>query len=1146
MNNLDRTRIHLDSAPLSICPGPDVWPSVAAGLPIEDRESLLRHALDCHHCGFMLQQAARDLEDDETPDERFHLDKIESSHPEWHRKLAIQLAKEASTTRTKARRWIDLSGWQGLLSSRLFAFSVSSAAILAILLLGWDLLQRTPESLIQYAFVEQRTLEVRFDGMPYEPLRQERNTASTLARMKRPYLLAAETEISKQLKKHPDDVSWLQAMGRALLLEGQPDSVQSAFSFLEKAHRLDPFNNSVSNDLASACIMRGETLPTDPDPGRALQLLRPLATSNDATETAEWNYAIALQKAGFKQDAITEWNSFLANHSHSAWRKDANTNLSNVQTEVADERRRRSVPLLSLDKAAEAYRTRDVSALGGIDDRIEEYQELAIENWLPIVFSDQPDSRFSQARLVLTGLAGSLRSRNSDAWLTGLLAASSRSLPLQHAVQLLAHSTAILETSDAQTAAQEADEATALFEKSQFPAGALRSQLVIILAAQYKHQDQLCETLAKKLASSPLLSQYPWIAIQANLEIANCAPAADLNTLRAAETATNLSKHHHFPILTARSLVAQSSLYALLGERSAGWRRAFEALAMYWNGNLPNLSGYNALIALEELNRPSDRWFLQADILREAVPMVDGDSRTLMVAVANAHLGQALIRIGDLQGAEAAFLRSEALVQDSTRGPERDALSAETELGLAKVEMERNQLAQSSARLKRLQGPFDSMPGSTLQLAYFETRGLLHLKMNRLLESQEDLDSAAKLAAVEVRDIKSIDDRWGSNQKHEGLFRSIVELELRTDPNLALFAWEHFKANALPEWKTNDSDPNSIVSATRSPITVPSSMPVQLIYVAFPDGYAVWRWDSKGIKEQWIALDMVRTSALISKFVEECSDPNSRLDSLKGDSSELYTRLVRPIEPWLAGQKQIILEPDGPLKKLPFGLLINSHGSYLGDTTTISFSPGVAYLNRARAWKAISSQSTAFIVANPRAAGWSPLPAADEEARAVASSFLNPKLIVDSSAGNSDRQAEAIASAEIFHFSGHASITLDGARLVGYPEFSSQSQFDAFLQGQTQLVVLSACDTYGSADGLFDGSDGLVRDILASRVPVVVASRWAVDSSSTATLMSDFYAGLRSQESPSASLSEAMHLVRNTPGYEHPYYWAAFSVFGRN
>jgi CHAT domain-containing protein len=1143
MNNLDRTRVHLDSAPLSTCPPIDVWPAIAAGLPIQDRESWIRHSLECRHCGFMLQQASKDLGDEETPEERLRLDEIGSSALGWQRNLAIKLGK--GMTSKQSRHRFEFLGIRGLFSSRRFAFSISMTALLAFILLGWDLVRRTPESLIQRAFVEQRTPEIRIEGMPFAPLRQARDATPTLALMKRTNLLAAETEISKQLRQHPDDVSWLQAMGRAMLLEGQQDSVQSAFTYLEKAHRLDPSNKSVSIDLASACIMRGEILSPDPDPGRAVQLLRPLAFSGNATETAEWNYAIALSKAGLRQGAIAEWNSFLATYPHSAWRNVADTNLSSLRADVADQQRRRSVHLLDLGQVAKAYETHDISAIATIESRIEEYQKIAIENWFPILFSGKADSRLPQVQLALSGLAGSLKSRNGDAWVSGLLAASRNPLPLQHAVQLLAHSSAILETSDAQSAAEEADAATALFRKSRFPAGALRSQLVTILAAQYSHKDQLCESLAEKVASSPLLGEYPWIAIQADLEVANCAPAADLNILRTAEAAADLSKDHHFPILTARSLVAQSSLYALLGERIEGWKRASEALDLYWSGDLPNLSGYNALIALEELNRSSGRWAVQADILREAIPMAEGDPRTLMVAVANAHLGEALIRVGDLPGAEGAFNRSEMLVQNSIRGPERDALSAEIQLGLARVEIERNQLIQAKTRLERLQSIFEGMPGSPLRLAYFETRGLLYLRMNQPMESERDLDLAAKLVSVELRDIKSSGDRWESNQMHEGLFRSIVELELHKDPKLALFAWEHFKENELPDQTAKTSEPQSFGMETSS-ITVPSGLPVQLVYVAFPDGYAVWRWDSKEIREQWIALNMAKTSALISKFVEECSDPSTKLDSLRSDSSELYTKLVGPIEPWLAGQKQIIVEPDGPLKELPFGLLITSHGSYLGDTTEISFSPGLTYLNNARSWKPVSPQSVAFILANPRGAGWSPLPAADEEARAVASSFLNPELITDNSTGNRDLSVETIASAEIFHFSGHASITLDGARLVGDPEFSSQSQFDAFLQGRTQLVVLSACDTYGSADGIFDGANGLVRNLLASRVSVVLASRWAVDSSSTALLMSNFYAGLRSQESASASLSKAMRAVRNIPGYEHPYYWAAFSVFGRN
>jgi CHAT domain-containing protein len=59
-----------------------------------------------------------------------------------------------------------------------------------------------------------------------------------------------------------------------------------------------------------------------------------------------------------------------------------------------------------------------------------------------------------------------------------------------------------------------------------------------------------------------------------------------------------------------------------------------------------------------------------------------------------------------------------------------------------------------------------------------------------------------------------------------------------------------------------------------------------------------------------------------------------------------------------------------------------------------------------------------------------------------------------------------------------------------------------------------------------------------------VASRWGVDSNVTRQLMRVFYANLTSGKPPAESLRAARAAIRNTPSYQHPYYWASFAVFG--
>lgn len=68
---------------------------------------------------------------------------------------------------------------------------------------------------------------------------------------------------------------------------------------------------------------------------------------------------------------------------------------------------------------------------------------------------------------------------------------------------------------------------------------------------------------------------------------------------------------------------------------------------------------------------------------------------------------------------------------------------------------------------------------------------------------------------------------------------------------------------------------------------------------------------------------------------------------------------------------------------------------------------------------------------------------------------------------------------------------------------------------------------------------------MASGIPTIIASSWEVDSGVTARLMDQFYEQMLKGYSVSESLRKAAMLIRNEPQFAHPFYWAAFSTFGK-
>lgn len=95
----------------------------------------------------------------------------------------------------------------------------------------------------------------------------------------------------------------------------------------------------------------------------------------------------------------------------------------------------------------------------------------------------------------------------------------------------------------------------------------------------------------------------------------------------------------------------------------------------------------------------------------------------------------------------------------------------------------------------------------------------------------------------------------------------------------------------------------------------------------------------------------------------------------------------------------------------------------------------------------------------------------------------------------------------------------------------------------TNLVVLSACETAkGKVDDI-DGVLGLQRGFKKAGVNTIVMSLWKVPDQATSIMMTSFYEHLLQGKDSRTSLKEAQkYLMNQNDGYKNPYYWAAFVV----
>lgn len=92
--------------------------------------------------------------------------------------------------------------------------------------------------------------------------------------------------------------------------------------------------------------------------------------------------------------------------------------------------------------------------------------------------------------------------------------------------------------------------------------------------------------------------------------------------------------------------------------------------------------------------------------------------------------------------------------------------------------------------------------------------------------------------------------------------------------------------------------------------------------------------------------------------------------------------------------------------------------------------------------------------------------------------------------------------------------------------------------GETELVVLSACETGLGVDGSSEGVFGLQRAFKLAGVKTIVMSLWKVPDAETSQLMQEFYSNWLSGMDRHEAFSKAQRTIKETS--PNPYYWAGF------
>jgi CHAT domain-containing protein/Flp pilus assembly protein TadD len=340
--------------------------------------------------------------------------------------------------------------------------------------------------------------------------------------------------------------------------------------------------------------------------------------------------------------------------------------------------------------------------------------------------------------------------------------------------------------------------------------------------------------------------------------------------------------------------------------------------------------------------------------------------------------------------------------------------------------------------------------------------------------------------------------------------------------------------------------------------------------------------------------------------------------SVRTKGRHLYDLVMAPLEPYLRKVTQLVVSPDGPLNLVPFSALVGKNNHYLAERYPIRrVTSGRDLL---REGIPISGQANPLVVANAafnirvkkvtlkgKAAKeaaqrtdhmgqlrFSGLPGTAAEGEAIRELLQLKRHQLLTGQEATETRIKSARSPSLLHIATHGfflprqqrvrrdvyggverrdvyrvenPLLRSGLALAG---FNQRSQVRAGDDGalsalevigldlwNTELVVLSACDTGKGKVLPGEGVYGLQRALVLAGSRTQVVSLWKVADLATQRLMVSYYKRLMAGKDKVGAMRQVQMrmLTRNlTPrangpaaheDWTHPYYWAAFVVSGQ-
>ncbi len=248
--------------------------------------------------------------------------------------------------------------------------------------------------------------------------------------------------------------------------------------------------------------------------------------------------------------------------------------------------------------------------------------------------------------------------------------------------------------------------------------------------------------------------------------------------------------------------------------------------------------------------------------------------------------------------------------------------------------------------------------------------------------------------------------------------------------------------------------------------------------------------------------------------------------------------------------KQLVIVPDYTLQRIPFETLVvdKAKTKYLIEDVEIAYVYSMSLLDHNKGnTRNHSKQLLGLAPVHFDKLGLVELSNSENEILGIAP-FFEGDIFLNKKASKANFLKE-VAVPKIIHLATHADMGDGENPWIAFSDEKMYLKEIYATKNQSEMVVLSACNTLSGDLKRGEGVMSLARGFFYSGAKSVVSSLWPVTDESGKDLMISFYKNLDKGYSKSKALREAkLNYLETAKATElkHPFYWAGFVVVGDN